>query len=145
MQPAPWMARHPAVFHITHHKAGSQWILAILRRIARPMVVQPDWRLDYLTGPLERGKVYPTAYITPDCVLDVTDLVFVSLVGIIDPLRPSAKEAVRIAQGAGIDVIGDYLTEVNVTCPTCIRELDAQFSLDIAGMLMDSIEKQRNA
>ncbi len=39
----------------------------------------------------------------------------------------------------GIDVIGDYLTEVNVTCPTCIRELDAQFSLDIAGMLMDQI------
>ena len=29
----------------------------------------------------------------------------------------------------GIDVIGDYLTEVNVTCPTCIRELDAQFSI----------------
>jgi glutathione synthase len=40
----------------------------------------------------------------------------------------------------GIDVIGDYLTEVNVTCPTCIRELDAQFSLDIGGMLMDTIE-----
>jgi glutathione synthase len=39
----------------------------------------------------------------------------------------------------GIDVIGDYLTEVNVTCPTCIRELDAQFSLDIGGMLMDQI------
>ncbi len=40
----------------------------------------------------------------------------------------------------GIDVIGDYLTEVNVTCPTCIRELDAQFSLDIAGKLMDTVE-----
>lgn len=39
----------------------------------------------------------------------------------------------------GIDVIGDYLTEVNVTCPTCIRELDAQFSLDIAGKLMDTV------
>jgi glutathione synthase len=39
----------------------------------------------------------------------------------------------------GIDVIGDYLTEVNVTCPTCIRELDAQFSLDIGGMLLDKI------
>ncbi len=38
----------------------------------------------------------------------------------------------------GIDVIGDYLTEINVTCPTCIRELDAQFSLDIAGNLMDA-------
>jgi len=42
----------------------------------------------------------------------------------------------------GIDVIGDYLTEVNVTCPTCIRELDAQFSLDIAGMLLDKIAAQ---
>ena len=39
----------------------------------------------------------------------------------------------------GIDVIGDYLTEVNVTCPTCIRELDAQFSLDIAGKLIDTV------
>ncbi len=39
----------------------------------------------------------------------------------------------------GIDVIGDYLTEVNVTCPTCIRELDTQFSLDIAGNLMDTV------
>ena len=40
---------------------------------------------------------------------------------------------------AGIDVIGDYLTEINVTCPTCIRELDAQFSLDIGGMLLDRL------
>jgi len=42
----------------------------------------------------------------------------------------------------GMDVIGDYLTEVNVTCPTCIRELDAQFGLDIAATLMDSIEAE---
>lgn len=41
----------------------------------------------------------------------------------------------------GIDVIGDFLTEVNVTCPTCIRELDAQFSLDIASTLLQSIEE----
>ena len=41
---------------------------------------------------------------------------------------------------AGIDVIGDYLTEINVTCPTCIRELDTQFALDIASMLMDRVE-----
>ena len=43
---------------------------------------------------------------------------------------------------AGIDVIGDYLTEVNITSPTCIRELDKQFNLDIAGQLMDCIEQQ---
>ena len=40
----------------------------------------------------------------------------------------------------GLDVIGDYLTEVNVTSPTCIRELDAQFGLNIASTLFDAIE-----
>ena len=40
---------------------------------------------------------------------------------------------------AGLDVIGDYLTEINVTSPTCIRELDAQFGLDIAGDLLDRL------
>lgn len=47
------------------------------------------------------------------------------------------------AQGilfAGLDVIGDYLTEINVTSPTCIRELDNQFGLDIGMQLMDVIE-----
>lgn len=40
----------------------------------------------------------------------------------------------------GLDVIGEYLTEINVTSPTCIRELDQLYSLDIAGQLMDAIE-----
>lgn len=40
----------------------------------------------------------------------------------------------------GLDVIGDWLTEVNVTSPTCVRELDAQFGLNIAGLLFDAIE-----
>ncbi|HEY0634018.1 MAG TPA: glutathione synthase [Gammaproteobacteria bacterium] len=42
----------------------------------------------------------------------------------------------------GLDVIGDYLTEINVTSPTCIRELDKQYALDIAGDLMAAIERQ---
>ncbi|KEA65178.1 Glutathione synthetase [Marinobacterium lacunae] len=41
----------------------------------------------------------------------------------------------------GLDVIGDYLTEINVTSPTCLRELDAQFGLDIGMQLMDVIEQ----
>lgn len=40
----------------------------------------------------------------------------------------------------GLDVIGDYLTEINVTSPTCIRELEAIYSIDIAGRLMQTIE-----
>jgi glutathione synthase len=42
----------------------------------------------------------------------------------------------------GLDVIGDYLTEINVTSPTCARELDAQFDLDIGTELMNAIEKR---
>jgi glutathione synthase len=42
---------------------------------------------------------------------------------------------------AGIDVIGDYLTEINITSPTCIRELDSIFNLNISAMLMDAIEE----
>ena len=40
----------------------------------------------------------------------------------------------------GLDVIGDYLTEVNVTSPTCVQELDRQFGLNISALLMDHIE-----
>lgn len=39
----------------------------------------------------------------------------------------------------GLDVIGDYLTEINVTSPTCVRELDRAHQLDIAGDLMEAI------
>jgi glutathione synthase len=42
----------------------------------------------------------------------------------------------------GLDVIGEHLTEINVTSPTCIRELDAIYGLDIGAQLMDAIEAQ---
>jgi len=42
---------------------------------------------------------------------------------------------------AGIDVIGNYMTEVNVTSPTGIRELDRNFDLNIAGLMFDAIER----
>lgn len=42
----------------------------------------------------------------------------------------------------GLDVIGDYITEINVTSPTCIRELDHQFDLDIAGDLIHFITQK---
>jgi glutathione synthase len=40
---------------------------------------------------------------------------------------------------AGLDVIGDWLTEINVTSPTCIRELDSEYGLNIAGELFDAL------
>ncbi len=45
----------------------------------------------------------------------------------------------------GLDVIGDYLTEINVTSPTCIRELDKLYNADIAGQLIDVISSKLSA
>ncbi|EOI3566990.1 glutathione synthase [Cronobacter dublinensis] len=42
----------------------------------------------------------------------------------------------------GLDIIGDKLTEINVTSPTCIREIEAEYPVSITGMLMDAIEKR---
>ena len=42
----------------------------------------------------------------------------------------------------GLDVIGDYITEINVTSPTCIRELDKQFGLNISATLLDEVENR---
>ena len=41
----------------------------------------------------------------------------------------------------GLDVIGDYITEINVTSPTCIRELDKEFGTNISSILLDEVEK----
>ena len=41
----------------------------------------------------------------------------------------------------GLDIIGDRLTEINVTSPTCIREIEAAFPVSITGMLFDQIEQ----
>lgn len=42
----------------------------------------------------------------------------------------------------GLDVIGDYITEINVTSPTCIRELDSLYQVNIASLLWDAVERK---
>ena len=59
---------------------------------------------------------------------------------ICDRVGPTLRD--RGVLFAGIDVIGDFLTEVNVTSPTGIRELDKRFDLNIAGLLFDAIEAE---
>ena len=62
---------------------------------------------------------------------------------ICEQVGPTLKEKGLIF--VGLDVIGDFLTEINVTSPTCIRELDAEFDLNIAGELMDAIARRLSA
>ena len=61
---------------------------------------------------------------------------------IVEQVAPTLVEKGLIF--VGLDVIGDYLTEINVTSPTCIQELDQANGLDIAGDLMDVIEDMRS-
>ena len=55
-------------------------------------------------------------------------------------MGPTLKEKGLIF--VGLDVIGDYLTEINVTSPTCVREISRDTGQDIAMMLMTAIEKR---
>ena len=45
----------------------------------------------------------------------------------------------------GIDVIGGFVTEINVTSPTGIRELDGQFGLNIGDMVIAALERRIGA
>ncbi|TCI02229.1 glutathione synthase [Corallincola luteus] len=68
--------------------------------------------------------------------------------------RPLSESDWRIARAVGptlkakglifvgLDIIGEGLTEINVTSPTCIREIEAAFDIDIAGQLMDAIAQR---
>ncbi len=55
-------------------------------------------------------------------------------------IGPALRE--RGMMFVGLDVIGDYVTEINVTSPTGIRELDKQFTLDIGALLMEAIGRR---
>lgn len=59
---------------------------------------------------------------------------------ICEQVRDSVRE--RGLLFVGLDVIGDYLTEINVTSPTCVREIDRAYDLNIADDLMHVIENK---
>lgn len=87
------------------------------RRVARPAAIWP---------PHGRGEARP---------LTESDWEIARRVG------PTLKAKGLIF--VGLDIIGDRLTEINVTSPTCVREIEAAFpDISIAGMLMDAIERR---
>ena len=70
--------------------------------------------------------------------------------GVAQPLTARDREIAEAvgpelkAQGlmlVGLDVIGDYLTEVNVTSPTCMREIADQTGFNVAALMIDALEK----
>ena len=74
--------------------------------------------------------------------------------GIAQPLSDRDREIalhagpILAAEGlllVGLDVIGDYLTEVNVTSPTCFQEITEQSGFNVAGMLLDALERKASS
>ena len=59
---------------------------------------------------------------------------------LVEQVAPTLREKGLLF--AGLDVIGDFLTAINMTSPTCIREIDDAFDQDIGGKLMDCIQRQ---
>ncbi|NTS77682.1 glutathione synthase [Catenovulum sp. SM1970] len=59
---------------------------------------------------------------------------------IVEQLADTLKEKGLIF--VGLDVIGDKLTEINVTSPTCVKEIEAAYDIDITGKLFDAIERR---
>jgi glutathione synthase len=62
---------------------------------------------------------------------------------IVDQVAPTLREKGLFF--VGLDVIGDYLTEINVTSPTCAQEIDRTYQTDIGGLLMDAISRRLTA
>lgn len=59
---------------------------------------------------------------------------------ICEQIGPSLQE--RGLYFVGLDVIGDYLTEINVTSPTCIREIDEAFNVNISAQILDALSNK---
>jgi glutathione synthase len=75
-------------------------------------------------------------------------------VGVAQPISPREREiaealgpmlAERGLLLVGLDVIGDFLTEVNVTSPTCFQEITDQTGFDVAAMFIDAVERRASS
>lgn len=126
---------------LTHHEQVS-----IVAQTFIPDVVNGDKRILMIDG-----KAVPHALARIPQKGDWRGNLAVGAKGIVQPLtkrdewiveQVGPELAKRGLMFVGIDIIGDYLTEVNVTSPTCIREIDDGASTDIAGDLFNAIESK---
>ena len=96
------------------------------------------------------GKVVPYALARIPQAGEVRGNLAAGGTGVAQPLSARDREiaetlapvlAKRGLLLVGLDVIGDWLTEINVTSPTCFREITQQTGFDVAGMFVDSLER----
>ena len=63
----PSVQPNPTIFHITHYKAGSQWVYAVMAAVAPKRIIQPQPGVKHVFAqPIEQGRIYPTVYLKRD-------------------------------------------------------------------------------
>ncbi|GAB3541326.1 glutathione synthase [Noviherbaspirillum agri] len=111
-----------------------------------PEITEGDKRI-LLIG----GKVVPYSLARIPQGGEVRGNLAVGGLGVAQPLSDRDREigeglaALLLSRGlllVGLDVIGDYLTEINVTSPTCFQEIAQQTGFNVAGMFIDALEQQ---
>ncbi|HJV73196.1 MAG TPA: glutathione synthase [Noviherbaspirillum sp.] len=125
---------------------GAQTIMA--QRFI-PEITQGDKRI-LLIG----GQVVPYSLARIPQGGEVRGNLAVGGLGVAQPLSERDREIgntlapLLLTRGlllVGLDVIGDYLTEINVTSPTCFQEIKQQTGFDVAGMFIEALEQQCTA
>jgi len=141
------------IFHVHQNDANRNVILETITDYGKRTVMAQQFLPEYKQGDkrilIINGKPFPHALARLPAEgegranlaaggtykgVDLTEREF----EICEHIAPVLRE--KGLMFVGLDVIGDYITEINVTSPTCIRELDTIYSANIAGLLMDAIE-----
>ena len=110
--------------YLPEAKAGDKRIILVEGEPVGGCLRIPD-------GADHRGNIHVGARVAP-CELSPRDLEICATIG------PALREAGQVF--VGIDVIGDFLTEVNVTSPTCIHEINGFEGIHIEEMLLDAVD-----
>jgi glutathione synthase len=139
--------KNMAVVFETLTNYGSQF--AIVQRYLPEIAVSGDSRVL-----LVDGEPVPYALARMPSATDNRGNLAAGATGVGRPLNDRDRElAARIGPVlreagmlfVGLDVIGGYVTEINVTSPTGVRELDKKFGTDIAGLLINAITRRLDA
>ncbi len=144
-----------SVFHVTQQDPNLNVILEVLTQKGKraimaqryiPEIKEGDKRILLIDGepiPYALARIAPPGETRANLATGGQgkgQLLSEADIWICKEIGPTLKENGLIF--VGIDVIGDFLSEINVTSPTGIREIESQFEVDITGTLFDVIEKK---
>ena len=143
------------VFRVRHDDPNRNVIVETVSELGTRTVMAQRYIPDITQG--DKRVLLIDGQVVPHCLAripkagDLRGNLAAGARGVAQPVTPRHREigqalgpvlAKRGLLLVGLDVIGDYLTEVNVTSPTCFREIQDQTGFDVSGMFLDALEKK---